>query len=260
MNTLTALLLLLFVLMLLVGGKTGFKSYLSVVINACLVILVALLISWGVNIIGVALVFIPLKLLTIIYLGTHDYTVAKNSFFTALIVSAIVICLIVAIQFFAQTGGFGDQAGEELVGLSLAAGISFPQIAIVVAIFSTLGAIAEASVAMTAGLLELKHHDPLITKKQLEQNALQMGSDILGTAMNTILFGFFGSFLPLFIWYMRLHYSLFEVLNDKLFVGECLIIMYSFIGVLLTIPLTTVFLTRTLAHNEAKQEQQNKKE
>ena len=51
MTTLTALLLILLILMIIVGGKTGFKSYLSVVINACLLILVALLISWGVNIV-----------------------------------------------------------------------------------------------------------------------------------------------------------------------------------------------------------------
>lgn len=252
MSTLSALLLLLFVLMLLVGGKTGFKSYLSVIINASLIILVALLISWGANIIGVALIFIPLKLLTIIFLGTHDYVVAKNSFLSALVVSLIVILLIIAIQFFAQTAGFGDQAGEELVGLSLQAGISFPQISIVVAIFSTLGAIAEASVAMSAGLLELKHHDPQISRDQLLKHGNLIGSDILGTAMNTILFGFFGSFLPLFIWYMRLHYSLFEVLNDKLFVGECLIIVYSFIGVLLTIPFTTVLLTNSLSKENKK--------
>ena len=252
MSTLSALLLLLFMLMLLVGGKTGFKSYLSVIINASLIILVALLISWGANIIGVALIFIPLKLLTIIFLGTHDYVVAKNSFLSALVVSLIVILLIIAIQFFAQTAGFGDQAGEELVGLSLQAGISFPQISIVVAIFSTLGAIAEASVAMSAGLLELKHHDPQISRDQLLKHGNLIGSDILGTAMNTILFGFFGSFLPLFIWYMRLHYSLFEVLNDKLFVGECLIIVYSFIGVLLTIPFTTVLLTNSLSKENKK--------
>ena len=252
MSTLSALLLLLFVLMLLVGGKTGFKSYLSVIINASLIILVALLISWGANIIGVALIFIPLKLLTIIFLGTHDYVVAKNSFLSALVVSLIVILLIIAIQFFAQTAGFGDQAGEELVGLSLQAGISFPQISIVVAIFSTLGAIAEASVAMSAGLLELKHHDPQISRDQLLKHGNLIGSDILGTAMNTILFGFFGSFLPLFIWYMRLHYSLFEVLNDKLFVGECLIIVYSFFGVLLTIPFTTVLLTNSLSKENKK--------
>lgn len=247
MTTLTALLILLFALMLIVGGKTGIKSYLSVIINACLVILVALLISWGVNIFWVGVIFIPLKLLTIIYLGTHDYLVAKNSFLTALVVSLIVILIIVVFEHFAQVAGFGDQASEELVGLSLNVGISFPQISIIVAIFSTLGAIAEASVAMSAGLLELKRHDPNIDREQLLHSGNQVGGDILGTALNTILFGMFGSFLPLFIWYMRLNYSLFEILNDKLFISESMIIIYSFIGVLLTIPLTTWFLAYALA-------------
>lgn len=246
MNTLTALLILLFVLMLIIGGKTGIKSYLSVIINACLVILVALLISWGVSVFWVGLIFIPLKLLTIIYLGTHDYLVAKNSFLTALVVSLVVILIITIFEHFAQVAGFGDQASEELVGLSLNVGISFPQISIIVAIFSTLGAIAEASVAMSAGLLELKRHDPNIDREQLLHSGSQVGGDILGTALNTILFGMFGSFLPLFIWYMRLNYSLFEILNDKLFISESMIIIYSFIGVLLTIPLTTWFLTYAL--------------
>ena len=244
MTTLTALLIILLILMIIVGGKTGLKSYLSVVINACLIILVALLISWGVNIILVGIIFIPLKLLTIIYLGTHDYTVAKNAFLTALCVSLIVMLIIILLESLAQTQGFGDQAGEEL--------ISFAQIAILVAIFSMLGAIAEASVAMSAGLLELKRHDPNITQKQLIKSGNEVGSDVLGTAMNTILFGLFGSFLPIFIWYMRLNYSLFEILNDKLFVDEFLIIVYSFIGVLLTVPLTTIFLAHTLTHNELK--------
>lgn len=246
MTTLSALLILLLVLMIIVGGKTGFKSYLSVVINACLIILVALLISWGVNIFWVAVVFIPLKLLTIIYLGTHDYAVAKNAFLTALVISLIIILVIIGFEHFAQAFGFGDQASEELVGLSLKVGISFPQIAIIVAIFSTLGAIAEASVAMSAGLLELKRHDPNITKQQLMHNGGQVGKDILGTSLNTILFGMFGSFLPLFIWYMRLNYSLFDILNDKLFISESMIIIYSFLGVLLTVPLTTWFLAHTL--------------
>ena len=70
--------------------------------------------------------------------------------------------------------------------------------------------------------------------------------------MNTILFGLFGSFLPIFIWYVRLNYSLFEILNDKLFVDEFLIIVYSFIGVLLTVPLTTIFLAQTLTNKENK--------
>ena len=81
-----------------------------------------------------------------------------------------------------------------------------------------------------------------------------IGTDVLGTAMNTILFGMFGSFLALFLWYFRLHYTIGEVLNEKLFVNEALIIMYSLIGVILTVPLSSFMLSRGMSKKELKNE------
>ena len=91
MSTLMALIIVLAILMTIVGGETGIRSFFSVLINTLLLILVAMLISWGINIAILTLIFIPLKLVTIIFLGTHDYTVAKNSFY-----SAFLVCLIVS--------------------------------------------------------------------------------------------------------------------------------------------------------------------
>ena len=247
MTTLTALVLLLFALMVLIGVKTGFNSFLSVMVNGILLVLVALLISWGINILVLTLIFIPLKLAAIIFLGTHDMIVAKNSFYAAILVATATILIIICLQYFAQAAGFGDEAGEELVGLSPYPGLSYPEIAITVAIFSTLGAISEASVAMSSGILELKKHNPEITRIQLEKSGANIGKDVLGTSVNTILFGLFGSFLPLFIWYMRLNYPLGKILNDKLFVNEVLIMVYSIIGVALTIPLTSYLLAKKVS-------------
>lgn len=81
-----------------------------------------------------------------------------------------------------------------------------------------------------------------------------IGNDVLGTAMNTILFGMFGSFLSLFLWYFRLHYTIGEVLNEKLFVNEALIIMYSLIGVILTVPLSSFMLSRGIGKKGSKHE------
>lgn len=252
MSTLTALIIVLAILMTIVGGETGIRSFFSVLINTMLLILVAILISWGISIPILILIFIPLKLVTIIFLGTHDYTVAKNSFYAAFLVCLIVSVLILGCQWLAQAAGMGPEAGEVLVGLSQMPGLSYPMIAVAVAIFSSLGAIAEAAVAMSSGLLEIKKHNPNISRMNLIASGNRIGSDILGTAMNTILFGMFGSFLSLFLWYFRLNYSMGEVLNEKLFVNEALIIMYSLIGVLLTVPLSTIFLSRGMNKNEVK--------
>ena len=252
MSTLTALIIVLAILMTIVGGETGIRSFFSVLINTMLLILVAILISWGISIPILILIFIPLKLVTIIFLGTHDYTVAKNSFYAAFLVCLIVSVLILGCQWLAQAAGMGPEAGEVLVGLSQMPGLSYPMIAVAVAIFSSLGAIAEAAVAISSGLLEIKKHNPNISRMNLIASGNRIGSDILGTAMNTILFGMFGSFLSLFLWYFRLNYSIGEVLNEKLFVNEALIIMYSLIGVLLTVPLSTIFLSRGMNKNEVK--------
>ena len=252
MSTLTALIIVLAILMTIVGGETGIRSFFSVLINTMLLILVAILISWGISIPILILIFIPLKLVTIIFLGTHDYTVAKNSFYAAFLVCLIVSVLILGCQWLAQAAGMGPEAGEVLVGLSQMPGLSYPMIAVAVAIFSSLGAIAEAAVAISSGLLEIKKHNPNISRMNLIASGNRIGRDVLGTAMNTILFGMFGSFLSLFLWYFRLNYSIGEVLNEKLFVNEALIIMYSLIGVLLTVPLSTIFLSRGMNKNEVK--------
>ena len=252
MSTLMALIIVLAILMTIVGGETGIRSFFSVLINTLLLILVAMLISWGINIAVLTLIFIPLKLVTIIFLGTHDYTVAKNSFYSSFLVCLIVSLFIWGCQYLAQAAGLGPEAGELLVGLSQMPGLSYPMIAVTVAIFSTLGAIAEAAVAMSSGLLEIKKHNPNIS--ELMASGTTIGNDVLGTAMNTILFGMFGSFLSLFLWYFRLGYTPGEVVNEKLFVNEALIIMYSLIGVILTVPLSSFMLSRGMSKKGVKNE------
>ncbi|MBI0093589.1 YibE/F family protein [Lactobacillus sp. M0403] len=253
MSTLVALIIVLAILMTIVGGETGIRSFFSVLINTLLLILLAILISWGINIPILILIFIPLKLVTIIFLGTHDYQVAKNSFTCSFIVCLVVSVLILGCEWLAQAAGLGPEAGEILVGLSQMPGLSYPLIAVAVAIFSTLGAVAEAAVAMSSGLLEIKKHNPEISHEDLMASGSKIGNDVLGTSMNTILFGMFGSFLSLFLWYIRLNYTLGEILNEKMFVNEILIVMYSLIAVLLTVPLSTAFLAKNMVKHEVKE-------
>ena len=248
-----ALIIVLAILMTIVGGETGIRSFFSVLINTLLLILLAILISWGINIPILILIFIPLKLVTIIFLGTHDYQVAKNSFTCSFIVCLVVSVLILGCEWLAQAAGLGPEAGEILVGLSQMPGLSYPLIAVAVAIFSTLGAVAEAGVAMSSGLLEIKKHNPEISHEDLMASGSKIGNDVLGTSMNTILFGMFGSFLSLFLWYIRLNYTLGEILNEKMFVNEILIVMYSLIAVLLTVPLSTAFLAKNMVKHEVKE-------
>ena len=185
--------------------------------------------------------------------GTLEEQVAKISWSCS-----GIVCLVGSVrrggcEWVAQEAGVGPEAGEILVGVGKMPGLSYPLIAVAVAIFSTLGAVAEAAVAMSSGLLEIKKHNPEISHEDLMASGSKIGNDVLGTSMNTILFGMFGSFLSLFLWYIRLNYTLGEILNEKMFVNEILIVMYSLIAVLLTVPLSTAFLAKNMVKHEVKE-------
>lgn len=242
MNTLFALTILLAILMAVIGGEVGIRSFFSILINILLLIIVALLIATGLNIIVLTLIFIPLKLATIIFVGTGNKNVGRNSFISSLVIACLVTLIIVCGQYFAQAAGMNIEANDVLIGQSQQPGLSYPLISITVAIFSALGAIAEAAVAITAGLLEIKKQNPSITSVALKQSGFSIGRDIIGTSLNTILYGIFGSLLPLILWFYPLHYSIGEILNDKLVINNLLIMFYSLIGVILVVPLAIYLL------------------
>ncbi len=161
------------------------------------------------------------------------------AFYASVAVLILLVILIIPIEHWAQIQGFGQEDSEDLEGMSTILGISYLNVAISTAILSTLGAIAEAAIAIAAGLAEILEQHPKITLKNLQAAGFKVGSQIIGTTFNTLFFGFFGGFLALFIWFAGVHYSLGEILNDKILVGEVLMVLFSMMSVIATIPLTT---------------------
>ncbi len=109
---------------------------------------------------------------------------------------------------------------------------------------SSLGAIAEAAMAISSGLTEILENHPERTNRQLIHSGMAIGRQIIGTTFNTLFFGFFGGFLALFIWFLGLHYSFGTIMNNKIFVAEMIEILISFIGVLITVPMTAWVMTK----------------
>ena len=249
MSTFEALLLALLILMLLVGGKQGFSNFMALLINLVLMVLAVILIAGGFNAIGVAVVIAFIVLATTIFLSTADSNVAATAFVASLLVAAtllsavdrkmvvavlvtvLVLAVIVIGVSLAHVQGFGTEDSEELEGYNLLIGVSFQNILIATALFSTLGAIAEAAVAVAAGMAELGGH-------ATAQGLTKMSGEIIGTALNTLFFGFFGGFAGLFIWFTQLKYPFWQVLNNKIFAGELIQVLFSMIAVTLTVPLT----------------------
>lgn len=243
MNTITVLGLILFGLMTLIGGKTGATAFLSLLFNFGLLFLAVVLISWGFPAMGVSLVIGTIILAFTIFFGEANEVAAKPAYMAALIVMVILVLIIFPVENWIMAQGFSLEDSEDLEGMSLAIGVSFIGVAVTEAILSTLGAIAEAAIAIAAGLSEILAQHPQLSTKRLYIDGISIGKQIIGTTFNTLFFGFFGGFLALFIWFSGLHYSFGSVINNKIFVAEVLMVLFSLIGVILVVPVTTWVMT-----------------
>ncbi len=244
MTTITALGLTLLILMVIIGGKQGWKAFMSLVLNFGLLFFSVILIAFHVPPMFVT-VSVGIVILAItIFMGDDDLLTSQTAFYASLIVMAILLIIIVPVEHWAMVQGFGAEDSDALEGMSLYIGMDFLKISVTTTILSTLGAIAEASIAISAGLSEVLEQHPDLSNSSLMANGMSIGESILGTTFNTLFFGFFGGFLALFIWFMGLNYSFGEIMNNKIFVSELIMIFVSFIGVIITIPLTTLVMTR----------------
>ncbi len=252
MGSLTALGVLLLGLMVLVGGRQGISSFLSMVINFGILFFSIVLMAFHLPPIAVTIVASVILLSITIFWSSASDSASSTAFQASVIILIILILIIVPMEYWARVGGFGLEDSEELEGLSLYVGISFTKLAISTAILSSLGAIAEAAIAISSGLDEIVVQHPKITGDQLFQDGVKIGKQIIGTAVNTLFFGFFGSSMGLFIWFYGLNYSLGDILNDKIFAAELIAILISLIGVVLTIPVTTWLMSYRVKRRRAK--------
>lgn len=239
MGTITALGLLLLICMVAVGGTQGLQAWISLIFNFCALFFAMVLMAFHLPPVLVTLVTGVIVLAMTIFLGGNDSNSTMVAFYASVAVLILLVVLIIPVEHWAQIQGFGQEDIEDLEGMSTILGISYLNVAISTAILSTLGAIAEAAIAIAAGLAEILEQHPKITLKNLQGAGFKVGSQIIGTTFNTLFFGFFGGFLALFIWFAGVHYSLGEILNDKILVGEVLMVLFSMMAVIATIPLTT---------------------
>ncbi|MDR3190731.1 MAG: YibE/F family protein [Lactobacillaceae bacterium] len=238
MTVTVVLAIILFVLMFVVGGSKGIGAFISLWINFILMFAMLMLINFGFNAMIVLLVGSALVLLVTILSASADEETTTIALVASIIVMLLLAALIIPVEHLNFAQGFTEENSEELEGLTLGIGLNFVTLGIVAALMATLGAIAEAAIAVTAGTRELLEHQPDMSIQTLSRAGTKLGQQIVGTAVNTVLFGFMADFLSLGIWFAKLNYSLGDIINSKLFVSAMLSMLYAFLGVILVLPVS----------------------
>ncbi len=240
MNMLTVLAIILFILMVLVGGRKGARSFIALFFNLGVLLLTTLFMT-DPNVNPIYLTIIACALISCINLFYINKVNSKTkvAFVSTVITITILIIFINLITKNAMIQGFGEEQVDELNIFSLYIGVDFVKIGTSMIIMSTIGAIVDVAISITSPMREIFHHHPSISRKKLFTSGINIGRDILGSNTNTLFFAFFGGYLGLLIWFRDMTYSFGEVVNSKIFTSEMMIILCAGIGIALIIPVAS---------------------
>ena len=255
MNTPVLLSVILFILMILVGGKKGVRSFIALFLNfGVFLITVIFMMDPNINPIYLTVVAcIVISCVNLFYINQVN-SKTKTAFAATVITIIILLFFIDIVTKKTMIQGFGEEAAEELRVFSLYIGVDFMKIGASMIIISTIGAITDVAISITSPMREIFNHHPLISRKSLFTSGLSIGRDILGSNTNTLFFAFFGGYMALLLWFKDLSYSVGEIVNSKIFSAEMITIFCAGIGIALIIPIASginaYFLVKTRENNK----------
>ena len=239
MNVLFILSTILFVLMVVIGGKKGARSFIALFFNF-VILFFAILFMTDPNANPIVLILIACTLISCVNLFFINEVNIKTitAFISTLITFIILVFFIVLLTESAMIQGFGVEEIDDYSTFSLYIGIDFMKLAVAVMITSTIGAIVDIAISISSPMREISYHNPKLGWKELFLSGICIGKDILGTSTNTLFFAFFGGYLALLIMFKDVSYTFGQIINSKVFSAEMLTILIAGIGVAMTIPIT----------------------
>lgn len=230
------------ILMVAIGGKRGFKSFVSLCLNFILLIIVFYLIACGFNSIIVTLLGSLAFSYFILFYVNGKNVKTKISFVSVVIVLVLLALFISLITYASRIAGFGEESFEEINMFSYSINTNMSNITISLILISLIGAIIDSSIAISSALYEVYENNPNLSRYELFLSGMNIGKSILGTTTNTLLFAYLAEFMTLIIWFNGLNSSFSYIINSKVFVAEFIKIILVNIGCIVIIP-TTAYLT-----------------
>ncbi|MBF7095569.1 YibE/F family protein [Alkalibacter mobilis] len=233
----------IFVLALLAfGRKKGLSTLLSLSLTfgAVFTVLIPAILG-GKNIylwaIMTCLYSILATLLILNGFNKKSFSTIIGCFSGVLIAGAITLIMDKAL---ALTGVTGDES-LYLAYLPTDVPINLRAIIFAAIIIGAMGAIMDVAMSISSSLWELREHNPNTTARTLFSSGMTIGRDIMGTMANTLVLAYIGSSLSTVLLLVVYDSSIIFLLNREMIVIEILQALVGSMGILLSIPMTSLF-------------------
>lgn len=107
-------------------------------------------------------------------------------------------------------------------------------------IIGILGVLDDIAVTQAAVVSELYNSASHLSKKEIYTRSLRVGKEHVGALVNTLALAYTGATLPLILLFSTSEASMSSIINQEVFATEIIRIVIGSIGLILTVPITTL--------------------
>ena len=237
------------VLLLLFGGKKGISAILSLTFT-CLSIFYVFVpfITAGYNI-YFSTIIICIFIIQVSFVLTSG--INKKSLAAAIGCTGGVVfsgCIYCIMDKTMKLTGFYNDGSTKLMQLFANQPLNLRALVFAMVTIGALGATMDVAMSISSSLDEISNNGNKASRASIIKSGLNIGKDIMGTMTNTLILAYIGSSLVTVVIYYASNYPLLQLLNKEEIIIEFLQALVGSLGMLLTIPFTTVISAFLLAN------------
>lgn len=226
-------------LLVLVGGRKGLKSVITISLTILLifkVMLPGILKGWD-PLLTAILVSSFITVVTILII-----TGFRKKSYAAIIgtVSGVVIAGLIAVaagKVVKLTGMSADEASM-LLYIPQQIEFDFRNLLFAGILLGALGAVMDIAMSIASAIQEIHQANRKLKRKRLFRAGMEIGKDVMGTMSNTLILAYTGSSIPLLLILMAYETPFGSLTNMDIVATEIVRSLAGSIGLILTIPIT----------------------
>lgn len=145
--------------------------------------------------------------------------------------------------------GYNNEDAETLILIEQSSRLNSTNLMFSGILIGALGAVMDVAMSISSSLEELHLHSPNLTAKELFRSGINIGRDMMGTMVNTLILAFVGSSATLLMIYYAYHMPMRQLWNSNYVAQEILEGLSGTFGVVLTVPIVSAIAARLYTGN-----------
>jgi uncharacterized membrane protein len=241
-NSLGYLLVLFMLLVVAIGKLKGVKALISLGITIASVLFVMLplmLKGWNPIMVSVVTAVFVTIITMVIVAGFNHKTISAILGTSFGVIIAGLIAFYVGNK--ANLSGLSAEEATMLMYIPQGIQFNFRQLLFAGIIMGSLGAAMDIGISIASSIEEIHKANPKLSRGRLFRSGMNVGKDVMGTMVNTLILAYTGTSIPMLLLFMAYETELSKVFNLDVIATEVVRSLSGSIGLILTIPITALF-------------------